>query len=114
MLRVGYPAVLAAELFSDFPPEVELIALPDDLDHEIEIDVWIPDPYATRAIKIWPHLRGVRLVLALMAGTAMLAGCGSSPTTRTTSSSEQSTTTMPAPPPMTTTNTTTQQNTRTP
>jgi phosphoglycerate dehydrogenase-like enzyme len=69
MLRVGYPAVLAAELFSDFPPEVELIALPDGLDHEIEIDVWIPDPYATQAMKIWPRLRGVRLVLSLMAGT---------------------------------------------
>ena len=52
--------------------------------------------------------------VALMAGTAMLAGCGSAPTTRKTSSSEQSTTTMPAPLATTTTNTTTQQNSRTP
>jgi len=43
--------------------------LPDDLDREVEVDVWIPDPYQTRAIKVWPHLRGVRLILALMAGT---------------------------------------------
>ena len=69
MLRVGYPAVFAAELLRDFPPEVELIPLSNDLDREIEIDVWIPDPYQTRAIKIWPHLRGVRLILSLMAGT---------------------------------------------
>jgi phosphoglycerate dehydrogenase-like enzyme len=69
MLRVGYPAIFAAELLSDFPSEVELIPLPNDLDREIEIDVWIPDPYQTRAIKVWPHLRGVRLILALMAGT---------------------------------------------
>jgi len=69
MLRVGYPAVLATDLFSDFPKEVELIPLPDSLNHEVDIDVWIPDPYAGRAKKIWPHLRGVRLVLALMAGT---------------------------------------------
>jgi phosphoglycerate dehydrogenase-like enzyme len=69
MLRVGYPAILAAELFSDFPAEVELIALPDDLDHEIEIDVWIPDPYPTKAMRLWPRLSGVRLVLSLMAGT---------------------------------------------
>ena len=69
MLRVGYPAILAAELLHDFPAEVEIIPLPDDLDHEIEIDVWIPDPYPTRAMRIWPHLRGVRLVLSLMAGT---------------------------------------------
>jgi phosphoglycerate dehydrogenase-like enzyme len=69
MLQVGYPAVLPAELFSDFPPGIELIPVPDSSDHEIEIDVWIPDPYPTRAIKIWPRLRGVRLVLSLMAGT---------------------------------------------
>jgi phosphoglycerate dehydrogenase-like enzyme len=74
MLRVGYPAILAAELFSDFPAEVELIALPDDLDHEIEIDVWIPDPYPARAMRIWPRLRGVRLVLSLMAGTEWIPG----------------------------------------
>ena len=69
MLRVGYPAVLAADLFSDFPKEVELIPLPDQPNSEINIDVWIPDPYAVRAKKVWAHLRGVRLVLALMAGT---------------------------------------------
>jgi phosphoglycerate dehydrogenase-like enzyme len=60
---------LAAELFSGFPQEIELVPLPDSLDHEIDIDVWIPDPYSTRAIKTWPHLRGVRLVLSTMAGT---------------------------------------------
>jgi phosphoglycerate dehydrogenase-like enzyme len=69
MLRVGYPAVLSADLFSDFPREVELIPLPDSLNHDVNIDVWLPDPYAGPAKKIWPHLRGVRLVLALMAGT---------------------------------------------
>jgi len=74
MLRVGYPATLAAELPRDFPPEVELIPLPDDLDREIDIDVWIPDPYPTRAVRVWPHLRGVRLVLALMAGTEWIPG----------------------------------------
>jgi phosphoglycerate dehydrogenase-like enzyme len=69
MLRVGYPAILSADLFSDFPKEVDLIPLPDTLDHDVDLDVWIPDPYAVKAIKAWPHLRGVRLVLALMAGT---------------------------------------------
>jgi phosphoglycerate dehydrogenase-like enzyme len=69
MLRVGYPAILSADLFSDFPKEVDLIPLPDTMDHDVYLDVWIPDPYAVKAIKAWPHLRGVRLVLALMAGT---------------------------------------------
>ena len=69
MLRVGYPSTISAELLHDFPSEVELIPLPDELDQELDIDVWIPDPYPTRAMRIWPHLRGVRLILSLMAGT---------------------------------------------
>ncbi len=73
MLRIGYPATLAAELFNDFPAQIELIALPENLDHQVEIDVWIPDPYPTRAVKVYPHLRGVRLVLALLAGTEWIA-----------------------------------------
>ena len=68
MLRVGYPAVFAPELLGDFPAGIELVPLPDSLDHEVEIDAWIADPYANRAIKIYPHLRGVRLALSLMAG----------------------------------------------
>ncbi len=69
MLRVGYSANLAAEWLSDFPQGIELIRLPRDLDHDVEIDVWLPDPYPTRNLKIVPHLRGVKLVLSLMAGT---------------------------------------------
>jgi phosphoglycerate dehydrogenase-like enzyme len=74
MLRIGYPAIFDAELLRDFPANVELISLPDDLDHEINIDVWIPDPYAAKALRIWPHLRGVRLVLSTMAGTEWIPG----------------------------------------
>jgi phosphoglycerate dehydrogenase-like enzyme len=66
--------VIAAELFRDFPQGIELIPLPDQLDHDIDIDVWIPDPYPARAIRIVPRLRGVRLVLSLMAGTEWIPG----------------------------------------
>jgi phosphoglycerate dehydrogenase-like enzyme len=69
MLRVGYPANLNANLLSIMPEGIELIALPDGLDHNVEIDVWIPDPYPTRAQRVWPRLSRVRLVLSLMAGT---------------------------------------------
>ena len=69
MLRVGYPVNLLPELLRDFPPEIELIPISDNLDRDVEIDVWIPDPYSTRAIRAWPHLRGVKLVLSMMAGT---------------------------------------------
>lgn len=74
MLRVGYSANLAAEWLSDFPQGIELIRLPRDLDHDIEIDVWLPDPYPTRNLKIVPRLRGVKLVLSLMAGTEWIPG----------------------------------------
>jgi phosphoglycerate dehydrogenase-like enzyme len=69
MLRVGYPTTIAAEFFAAFPREVELIPLSEDLDHDVEIDVWIPDPYPARSQRIAPHLRGIKLVLSLMAGT---------------------------------------------
>ena len=69
MIRVGYSANVSAELFSDFPPGIELVPLPRDLDHDVEIEVWIPDPYPTRNKFIFPHLRGVKLVLSMMAGT---------------------------------------------
>jgi phosphoglycerate dehydrogenase-like enzyme len=69
MLRVAYPDIIAQELLRDFPAGVELIPVSNRMDHDVKVDVWIPDPYATRAMKTWPHLRGVRLVLSLMAGT---------------------------------------------
>jgi phosphoglycerate dehydrogenase-like enzyme len=74
MLRVGYPATFAAELLSDFPPGVELIPLADSLEGEVEIDVWITDPLVPRAMRMWPRLRGVRLVLSTMAGTEWIPG----------------------------------------
>jgi phosphoglycerate dehydrogenase-like enzyme len=74
MLRVGYPTTLAAELFTDFPSGIELVPVPNPLDHDIDIDVWISDPYPTRAMRTWPRLRGVRLVLSLMAGTEWIPG----------------------------------------
>lgn len=69
MLRVGFPAILDTQLLSVMPEGIELIPLGEGLDHPVDIDVWIPDPYSTRALRVWPNLRGVRLVLSLMAGT---------------------------------------------
>ncbi len=74
MLRVGYSANLAAEWLSDFPQGIDLVRLPRELDHDEEIEVWIPDPYPTRNLKIIPRLRGVKLVLSLMAGTEWIPG----------------------------------------
>ena len=72
MLRVGYPDTVLPELSSEFPEGIELIRLHDRLDHDVNIDVWIPDAYPSRAVHTWPRLRGVKLVLALVAGTEWL------------------------------------------
>lgn len=74
MLRVGYPAQLDAECLTAFPEGIELVPLPYPLQHDVELDVWIPDPYSTRAMRMWPRLHGVRLVLSLMAGTEWIPG----------------------------------------
>jgi phosphoglycerate dehydrogenase-like enzyme len=69
MLRVGYPNTIAAELLRGFPGDIELIPVSEEMDRDVEIDVWIPDPYSTKAMRTWPRLRGVKLVLSMMAGT---------------------------------------------
>ena len=74
MLRVGYPATIDAKLLRDFPEEIELIPVSDKMDHDAEIDVWIPDPYQPRALRAWPHLHGVKLVLSMLAGTEWIPG----------------------------------------
>jgi phosphoglycerate dehydrogenase-like enzyme len=74
MLRVGYPASISEDLLRDFPEGIELVPVSDKMDHGVDIDVWIPDPYATRAMRTWPHLHGVKLVLSMMAGTEWIPG----------------------------------------
>jgi phosphoglycerate dehydrogenase-like enzyme len=74
MLRVGYPESISRSLLREFPEGIELIPVSDKMDHDVDIDVWIPDPYAARAMRAWPHLRGVKLVLSMMAGTEWIPG----------------------------------------
>src|ERR1700749_1860104 len=69
MVRVGYPAIIDVSLLSVMPAGVEMVPLDAALDHELDLDVWIPDALTPRAKEIWKHLRGVKLVLSLMAGT---------------------------------------------
>jgi phosphoglycerate dehydrogenase-like enzyme len=69
MLRVGYPQSIPEELLRGLFDGVELVCIPEGPEREIQIDVWIPDPYTNRALRAWPWLRGVRLILAMLAGT---------------------------------------------
>jgi phosphoglycerate dehydrogenase-like enzyme len=74
MLRVGYPDSISADLLRDFPEEIEMIPVSDEMDHDVEIDVWIPDFYSKRAMRVWPRLHGVKLVLSMLAGTDWIPG----------------------------------------
>lgn len=74
MIRVAYPASLLPELLRDFPAEARLIPVSEKMEDPVEAEVWIPDPYSTRAKRVWPKLRGVKLVLSLMAGTEWIPG----------------------------------------
>ena len=69
MVRVGYPARIDASLLSVMPVGAEMVPLEAGLDRDVDLDVWIPDALTPRAKEIWQHLRGVKLVLSLMAGT---------------------------------------------
>jgi phosphoglycerate dehydrogenase-like enzyme len=69
MVRVGYPARIDASLMSVMPAGAEMVPLEAGLNHDVAMDVWIPDALTPRAKEIWQHLRGVKLVLSLMAGT---------------------------------------------
>ena len=71
-LRVGYPAKLPAELLKLFPAEAELIPVPKSPEADIPIDVWIAPPSAPLGQQVWPHLKGVKIALSLMAGTEWL------------------------------------------
>jgi phosphoglycerate dehydrogenase-like enzyme len=74
MLRVGYPAYISADLLGDFPEGIELVPVSENMDHDVEIDVWIPEFYPKQAMRVWPHLHGVKLVLSLLAGTEWIPG----------------------------------------
>ena len=74
MLRVAYPATLIPDVLRELPEGVELVPVSDKMGHDVEVDVWIPDPYPTRAQRTWPHLRGVKLVLSMLAGTEWIPG----------------------------------------
>lgn len=69
MLRIAYPAAIDRSLFVGFPGEVEFIPVHSKMEEAVDADIWIPEFNPTLSIRTWPRLRGVRLVLSLMAGT---------------------------------------------
>jgi phosphoglycerate dehydrogenase-like enzyme len=69
MLKIGLPANISEDFLIDFPKEnVELVRLPDNLDHPVEVDFWIPPMFGWLATPMFPYLRGVKVIQCLLAG----------------------------------------------
>ncbi len=69
MVRVGLPDNIPQDLLHDFPHEdIQIIRLSDQLDHDVEVEFWIPPLFGWSAIPMIPHLREVKVVQCLLAG----------------------------------------------
>lgn len=69
MLRIGLPENISPNLLQDFPKEsVEFVPLPDHLERDVAVELWIPPMYNRFAKPMFPHLKGVRVVQSLLAG----------------------------------------------
>ena len=72
MLRTGIQESIAPELLQDFTREVELVRIADELEGDVEIDMWIAPINLKIARRQLPHFRGLRVVQSLMAGVDRL------------------------------------------
>jgi phosphoglycerate dehydrogenase-like enzyme len=72
MLRVGIQESIAPELLQDFTREVDVVRLADELQGDVELDMWIAPINLKIARRQLPHFRGLRVVQSLMAGVDRL------------------------------------------
>ena len=69
MVRIGLPDSIPARYLRDFPKDdVKIVPLPDQLDREVEVDIWIPPLFGWLATPMFQHLSGVQFVQCLLAG----------------------------------------------
>lgn len=68
MIRVGVDASLDESLFHNFTKKVELVRLPVELDHEVDIDFWVAPILPSTFTRQLPLLRGVKVIQSLWAG----------------------------------------------
>jgi phosphoglycerate dehydrogenase-like enzyme len=72
MLRVGVPEAVNPELHRLLPPEISLVSIPRDPKQPLEVDFWIAPGWPGAADRMWPWLRGVRVVQSILAGVDWL------------------------------------------
>ncbi len=69
MVRIGLPEGIPQDLLRNFPTEnVEIIRLSDQLDKDVEVEIWIPPMFGWLATPMFQHLHGVKFVQCLLAG----------------------------------------------
>ena len=72
MIRVGIQESFSPVLLQDFTHEVELVRLADAPQQDVEIEMWIAPTSIKTARRQLPHLRGLKVVQALLAGVDAL------------------------------------------
>lgn len=72
MLKVGVPEAFDPELHRLLPEGIALEIIPKQPDRAHEVEFWIAPPFMRHVIQAWPHLRGVRVVQATLAGVDAL------------------------------------------
>ncbi len=69
MVRIGLPANIPEDLLLDFPKnDIEIVRLPDHLDRDVDVEIWIPPMFGWLATPMFSHLRGVKFIQSLLAG----------------------------------------------
>jgi phosphoglycerate dehydrogenase-like enzyme len=71
MLKVGLPEAFDPELIRLLPDGIDLQVIPARPDRTYDVEFWIA-PWGKHAGDMWPHLRGVRVVQATLAGVDAL------------------------------------------
>jgi phosphoglycerate dehydrogenase-like enzyme len=72
LIRIGIQQSIAPELLQDFTREVELVRLTDELEGDVEIDLWIAPISLKIARRQLPRLRRLQVVQSLLAGVDRL------------------------------------------
>jgi phosphoglycerate dehydrogenase-like enzyme len=68
MLKVGVPAWIDEELLAKLPREISLERIESNLERQIEIEFWIAPTSARGFKQVLPHIHGLRVVQAMLAG----------------------------------------------
>jgi phosphoglycerate dehydrogenase-like enzyme len=72
MLKVGVPDAVDPELHRLLPEGIALEIIPKQPDRALDVEFWIAPPFMKHAMQALPHLRGVRVVQATLAGVDAL------------------------------------------